>query len=91
MFPDPRDRDTSDAAPIPTESASAKKAICTGNVTVTPAIPSSPIARPIKIVSTMLYSEITSIPTMAGADIRSSNLLMLCFPKKAVFSFMDGV
>ena len=59
--------------PIPTEDI--KKAI--GKTTVTAAIAITPIHLPTKIVSTIMFKDITNIPMDAGTACFKSNLRML--------------
>ncbi len=58
--------DTLAAAPAPMSTPIAALMFITGNVMANPAIASAPTPRPMNIRSITLYSDITTIPTIAG-------------------------
>jgi len=70
-------REIIDDAHIPRAIANAHIIIWIGKTIDTAAIPSVPTPLPIKIVSTKLYNDITSIQIIAGADWFNNNFDIL--------------
>ena len=68
------------ALPIPSSSAMAVQAIERGNAMLVAALPSRPTPCPIKIWSTMLYSDVTSIEIMQGMAKPTSSLPSFSYP-----------
>ena len=73
--PAPRCSEKLDAAPMPSSKEMAVQAMESGNAMLVAALPSMPTPWPMKIWSTMLYSEVTSIEMMQGTAKLTINLL----------------
>ena len=85
--PAPRARETTEPPPIPTArpSAAIKKVI--GITTVRAEIARGPIQRPTKIVSTIMFNDMTKIPIEAGTACFISRLLIDLVPNESEFFF----
>ena len=72
--PEPRLRDIADPAPIPIVWAIATINIWRGKAIANAPIANGPTPLPTKIVSTILYKALATIPTTAGKDNRNKSL-----------------
>ena len=66
--------------PADTNVQNATTRFISGKVTASPAMPIAPTPCPMKMLSMMLYSEVTVMPTMAGMEYCSSNLPIRSVP-----------
>lgn len=87
--PAPSARDKTELPPIPMArpSAAIKKVI--GITTVMAEIANGPIQRPTKMVSTIMFNDMTKIPIEAGTACFISRLLIDLVPNESEFFFKD--
>ena len=77
----PRRIDEIVAPPTPTRVQNAISRFISGKVMASPEMASAPTPCPIKILSMILYNEVSVIPMMAGMEYCKSNLPIGAFPK----------